>query len=322
MIRHRSLLGAAAVALAIAAPVTDALGATDGPPTITSGWWSRLHQGDVDMTAADPGAPPPDGLAVASAPDGATAIAALRFVLDDGEGAPVLTLRVAGTPTNGDAAEAIILACHSGAAWTAGAAQDWDSKPPAGCDPAAGGGSVTGQRGDDGRSWTFPLGPLQLDRVVDVVLVPAVAADATVSPTFQVSFEPPTGGDLVTEASGAAPAVTLPPTVAPTSGTARPVTASPARVPVSPTFVAALPAAAQVVTATAPIRREATPLQAIAAVAERTTPGWVRALAGLQVLVAASIGWLLLRSGSDDQDDGRRGLGPFVRPRIGEAPRL
>lgn len=309
-------------------PVLAAFGAEDGDAasTVVSGWWSRFNQGAVNLSSSDPGATPEDGTSVASAPDGASAIAAIRFTLGDEEVNPVLTLKVTGSSTNADAADTIILACHAGAAWTAGPAQPWDSKPPAACDTATGGGSVTGQRSEDGTSWVFPLGVLQLNHVVNVVLVPGRAAAAPTSPTFQVSFARPAAGSIATDRGTPAP---VPQPAAPSAASASAFPSAPvaspapafAPPPAPSTFVAALPASAQVITATAPVRREASPLATVALTRRVHTSGWVRLLAGLQVLAAALIAWLVLNGGSVDGDT-RRGLGPFIRPRFGEAPRL
>ena len=319
-------LGALALALALAGPVVESFGAADVASTAITGWWSRLNQGDVDLSPANPGETPEDGVSVASAPDGATAIAALRFTLGEGEVNPILTLEVAGTSTNGDAAETVILACHAGAAWTGGGAQDWESKPPAACDAAAGGGSVTGQRSADGTSWVFPLGVLQLNRTVNVVLVPGVAASASVGPTFQVSFARPAPGAVATQRG-------TPPSVPPLEVAPQPASAPASQAPAAgvptvaaapslETFVPALPQSAQVITATAPLTREASPLAVVAEPLETRTSGWVRLLALMQVLAVAGIGWHVLRTSSPDAGDDRRGLGPFVRSRLGEVPRL
>ena len=319
---RRWRLLALALAIAAGSPAAASLAASDVDvaSTAVTGWWSRLNQGDLDLSPANPGETPEDGVSVASAPDGATAIAALRFTLREGDVNPTLTLKVAGTSTNGNAAETVILACHAGAAWTGGGRQDWESKPPAACDTAAGGGSVTGQRSSDGTSWVFPLGVLQLNRTVNIVLVPGKEPSASTSPTFQVSFARPAPGAVATERGTPPPVPSV--EVAPLPAAPAPADPSFATAPSLETFVPPLPRSDQVITATAPLVREASPLVAVAEPLETRTSGWVRLLALMQVLAVAGIGWHMLRTSSPDGGDELRGLGPFVRSRLGEAPRL
>ena len=163
-------------------------------------WWYRANVtlpavGASPAPAPAPPTVPEGGLLVAGAPDGATAVAALRYELAEGESNPTLTLTVA---ENGDqgGASAVIGACVAGSAWGGGEhGGPWESKPNAACDA----GSVQGIRSEDGTTWSFGLAPLVVGNEVNVVITPGtVAPDAPVGSTFSLAFNPPSTSALVT----------------------------------------------------------------------------------------------------------------------------
>lgn len=343
----------ATVALAVLAIATS-VGAAPAKAAVfaRSAWWSRLNDNGADLSTAVP-KPSVGGVAVAATPQGATTIAGVHFDLEPGETGPVLTLEVESSSQNATADGIVVLACLAGAGWSAGAAQPWPSAPPAACATEGGGGSVAGQRSTDRMTWTFPIAPLQLGTVVDVLLVPAAATGAVVPP-FQLNFAP-VGESALAVRSGAArsepetlpkppPSAPAPPPSAPVSpssvsassppglpplGSFAPPAADaspPLPPPAAPaggaTFTPLLPADAQGLTATAPVRQVASPAR-VSRTVTRSIPWWARLLAVAQIAVALGIGWWLLRRRDDiDDADVPRGLGPFVALRTGEVPHL
>lgn len=329
------------------------LGLTPSPADATSltqaGWWWRVNDGTLPAALPAPPTVPEGGLMVAGAPDGATAIAALHFELEEGEGAPVLTLQVA---ENGDQGgeQAVLAACLTGSAWQPEQAGSWLNKPFPACDQA----SVTGVRADDGTTWTFAVAPLLSDGIVDLILVPGVdpqlPAGANGS-TFQVVFEAPTAASLATS-SGAGPSPTLdldPSGFAPTAPAdsfAAPAFAGGdlSLPPVAPasSFTPSLPEADQGLTATAPVVQERAaplPVSPIAAVEDHRVLGMViLALCGAALLWSAQLPTPALRrlggvaGGSTAVEASipdpaasplpAAGLGRFARTRTGPPPRL
>jgi hypothetical protein len=169
----------------------------------TAGWWWRA-QGEVPLRLEPPPHVPPGGLAVGNNFEGATAISAVRFELEPEETNPILTLTVANSFAGPDVKMA---ACHAGSAWFGTQAGSWSDAPTAAC----GLGSAQGIASDDGTSWTFPLGSLQLEGLVDVVIVPA---DDETAP-FEISFEAPTSASLQTTTDSAGGGFTGPPPAPP-----------------------------------------------------------------------------------------------------------
>jgi len=252
-----------ALLLAVAAMLALGARGAEGATLTQVGWWWRANDAALGGSVPAPPTVPEGGLVVAGAPDGATAIAALHFELDDGEGSPVLTLAVA---ENGDqgGATAVLAACITGSAWQPEHGGMWTSKPFPACDT----GSVTGVRSEDGASWSFALAPLVSDGVLDVTLVPGVdetlPAGANGS-TFQLVFAPPTAGSLVTTAGpDGSPPISLPDFGAPVAadgggGFDAPATGGGLALPPvggSAAFTPALPEAEQGLTATAPVAQE------------------------------------------------------------------
>ena len=225
------------------------------------GWWWRGNTGPAPLPI--PAAVPEGGILVGGAPDGATAVAAVRYALAGGESSPTLVLRVA-EDRGGDVA--VIAACPAGSAWGGGErGGPWDAKPNAACEL----GSVNGQRDAAAGTWTFPIAPLVQSSVVDLVIVPGtISPEAPVGSTFQIAFHPPDAGALVTSSGGgsegSATESDFPePTVAgqfdpalPSGGLdVLPTTDVAVATPFSP----ALPQSSQGITATAPVVQQAQP---------------------------------------------------------------
>jgi ABC-type branched-subunit amino acid transport system ATPase component len=211
------LASVAAASPAAAADVDDA------------GWWWRVQDAPVAVPA--PPTVPEDGLMVQGTPTGPSAIAAVRYAGVAGQGAPVLTLRLADGSR--DVRDGVVLACPPAAAWTGGRAQRWQDRPGLGecASPAA------ADVADDGRTVSFVLGRTDGRRVVDVVLVPATtdgaAFNGTNGATFTLVLEPPQAGDL---------SVAAPPVTGSTAGAPRQDAAAPGTSVAGPPLPAARPA--------------------------------------------------------------------------------
>lgn len=182
---------ALAVALVVGAVILCfGLGASEAARLATHGWWWRAQLEPAPIRLDPPPHVPEGGLAVGRSADGATAISALRFQLADNEINPVLTLQVANDFSG---PEIQMAACHSGDDWFGTQAGTWEAKPTAACDL----GSVQGIPSEDGTEWTFPVGALALEGLLDVVIVPAEG----VAP-FEISFERPSSASLETTVLG------------------------------------------------------------------------------------------------------------------------
>jgi hypothetical protein len=319
---------------------TWALGGRGGAAELTDwSWWWFGNQGPVPVLG--PPTVPEGGLYVAGAPDGAKAIAAVRFGLAEGESNPVLTLTVA---ENGDQGGdgAVLGACVAGSAWGGGEnGGPWEAKPNAACAS----GSVQGIRSEDGTSWTFGLAPLVVAGEVNVVITPGtIAPDAPAGSTFSLAFNPPTSAALVTTSgsgsSGDAESFAAPSDLAvdlssdavsgfDAAGDLGGVNA----------FEPSLPEASQGLTSTAPLVRQTTAGNAL----PRATPASAggSALAFLVLLTAAAVmvrlnkvavpGLRRLGPGAAGAAPvspvltttfGTGGLGRFSRPRTGTPPPL
>ncbi len=173
--------------------------------TPTSAWWSRVAnpRPTDEVPAALPvpapespavvpaGAAAGDGqLVVESTPEGAVAIAAIRWELGGGDSSPSLTLPVApGSTLN---PQSIVLACRAGAPWSPpdSGAGTWNAKPL-----VDGTNCVNGVIADDLSSVGFGLQPLVSGNVLDVVLTPG--KETAVAPPAGVP-EPPVDIDRST----------------------------------------------------------------------------------------------------------------------------
>lgn len=160
-----------------------------------SGWWWRPQAGAGGILIPNPPSVPPDGLSVGGAPDGPSAIAAVRYALLRGESPVKLTLLTSGE-TGGEAAA--ITACPAGSPWEAAQAGKWESRPSSACGLVA----ANGVRSTDGKTWTFNIAsfPPTVPGFADIVLVPGTVSTGAgpVTPTFQVAFSKPDSATLQT----------------------------------------------------------------------------------------------------------------------------
>jgi hypothetical protein len=231
---RRRVLRLVAAFLLVAGSALVAFGAPAGAGDLAdSGWW-YVRPG----LTGQPPTVPAGGLYVAGAPDGAIAIAAVRFTLSEDETEPKLTLEVAtpapsegeegeepapapvpvpggapapapGAPAPPAEAAPVILACQAGAGWSGVEAGSADAAPP----PACGAGSVVGTPSADGLSWEWDLSKLQIKTAVDVILVAGKVKDlpeGANGSTFQLAFAKPTAESLDT-IEGSAPEPFTPP---------------------------------------------------------------------------------------------------------------
>lgn len=149
------------------------------------GWWNRLNTGSPLPAPTPP--VPEGGLRVGGGLDGPTAVAAVRFAVAEGEASSTLTLEIA-TETGGD--EAVLLACANDRKWTPVENGPFPARPKDLCDQ----GNAVGKR--EGMSFTFEVGQLVDDGVLDVVLVPGKAEGGGFGSTFELAFAPPTSASL------------------------------------------------------------------------------------------------------------------------------
>jgi len=206
------VLGAASLAFGPALPAGAAA-------LIDAGWWWRL-QGDGPLALPAPPTLPEGGLMIQGAPDGAVAVAALRFTIPDGEANPVVELPIADGGGQG-AGDAVVLACPAASGWTGGAARPWSQRPEVDCAAPS-----IGVVAEDGSTLTFDGLRLPAGGVLDLVLLPGTSDGAPFSgtngSTFTLALEkpsadvlttsPPVPADpLVPAPGGQAPAVEPPP---------------------------------------------------------------------------------------------------------------
>lgn len=313
MPRSRRIAGVVAVLLGgwlllAGSPV----GAVEAASVDDIGWWSRTNQEPTLGGVLTPPTVTPGQLVVEGTAEGATAIAAIRATLPEGTGSPVLTLEVA-RETGG--ATAVLLACQAGSGWTGAHGGSWDAKPSPDCSQ-----SVQGIPAEDGTTWSFALAPLQFGDQLDVVLTPGVDTERPEGlngSSFRLVFERPSPASIeASESSGAdesdfpAPDVDFgspPPPSNGSSGSSGPgASSSPGfgggssgsssfSIPVPPSedelasqpARAALPAAEQGLTATAPVLSAQNPLETAAPVGDGADAG--RAAGALVVLLGAGL---------------------------------
>lgn len=319
----------------------------------TSAWWSRAANPTPtdEVPAALPvpapetptvpaGAAAGDGqLVVESTPEGAVAIAAIRWELGEGDASPSLTLPIdPGSTLN---PQSIVLACRAAAPWSSPdtGVGTWNAKPL-----VDGSVCVNGVIADDLSTVGFGLQPLVSGNRLDVVLTPgkdpalAPPAGAPEAPvrldrsTFRWTFAAPdkaalevvegsftqgAGDQVVTPAPVAVetPATDAAPVAPPTTSfTTAPTTAPTAAPPVEPVAEPAL--APEDLETAAPIAR---PAASLGTGANRTI-GFVFLL-----LAAAMAAWAYLSDkraaaaliGPDGASHAVGGLSRFARPRTG-----
>jgi len=300
------------------------------------GWWWRLQPGGTPVPLPNPNVPD-NGLLVEGAPDdpstpdpdGASAIAAVRFTLDQGQANPVLTLKIVKDKSQAGPSP-IILACQAGSQWNPGAAQPWATHPKPDCAKP-----VQGQVAPDGSTVVFAVGALQFNNELNLIIVPGVdpSIPGANSSIFSLVFEGPTNTSLTTTA-GSAPSQSLPPTTSPSVPTGLDSSPAPSAVTsVSPSAgysapVAALPPSQQGSTPSAPAATATAPSPTIPLSSSPGGDDNNSRLIGLLVLLAglAAALWssrsavTAFVNGTEGEQVG--GLGRFARPREGVAPRL
>jgi hypothetical protein len=285
-----------------------------------AGWWWR------PQTSALPVAlPPPPNVAagqllVEGLPQGANAIAALRFTLGDGEGSPVLTVRPAAN--SNVPADAIVLACRVLVPWSEESAGAWENKPLVDCAT-----SVQGIPGEGG-SFTFALAPLQSETTLDIALVPGTVPAAPAGANgsvFSMVLDRPGAGALQVSASsgptGGDFASSDPGGFSEAPGT---FDAGPSGAFAAPSFTppAAASAAMPSLTPT-----EQAPSVTPDAAPQPISDGYDAGTRALGLVVFALGAAVALRSalqsrGEVDVTESVGGLGRFSRPRVGIPPPL
>lgn len=317
---RRGIAGLAGAVLALAGMslTIDPAGAADGVEITDTGWWWQAQPKGSPVTVPPPPTVRPRELLVQSAPSGATAYAAIAATLPDGHTNPIVTLTVVEDSTTGDD-EAVVLACQAGGPWTGGDAQPWEDAPEAACDTA----SVTGQRSDDGKTWTFPAGPLQFGNALNMVLVPGVpegAPEGTYG-TFSLTFGVVDSDSIATSEGAAPPPPTLPPVDSGTSTDdfAVPDTSGDFAAPVDTPFEidpveSALPDDKQGLTPIAPSVESGTRPQPLVPVATDDSSA-ARAVGALILLVGGGLAYW----SAQQSVPGPRPLTRFVRPRAAAA---
>ena len=161
-----------------------------------TGWWWRPQTASLPAPLPPPPDVGPEQLLVQGQPEGATAVAALRFTLNEDEASPVLTIK----PADGSQvpATAIVLACRAVVPWAPAQAGAWENKPIVDCAT-----SVQGIAGEAG-ALVFAAEPLLSGPVLDLVLVPGTTPDGPPGANgsvFSLKFDRP-GPDALATTSG------------------------------------------------------------------------------------------------------------------------
>lgn len=315
-----------AVAAAVLALAGGLFVRVDAAAPVRTGWWERPAGGVVP--APPPAEVPDGGLRVALAPDGPTAISALRYELGAGRVAERLVLTVEGSRGGSPG----IVACPPEAGWQPARAGAMADAPTADCDA----GSVDGAPGADG-TWTFDVSSLATGPVLDVVLVPAGAGAPVTAGGFDLVFAAPAADSLAVRVVERDPPPTVPSTAAPPPAPP-PTTTSRPRVPSRPPVSRPAPSAVAPTTTlaevAAPVPARPTPSvpPPVAALADPRERPQALGL-GLMVVGAGALAATLLanptrlawalggtRRSVDDGDSTVAGLDRWAKPRQGDPP--
>jgi hypothetical protein len=242
---------------------------------------------------------------VSNDPTGPSAISAVRFTLQNSEGFPTLSLRVArftaqpATAATPDAAP--IRACVVTADWTTPTTfpGPWSARPSYDCTK----GSTPGQLSPDLSTMVFDLTVLPAGRSYDLALVPGAPVPPVPEPTFDVTFEPVKPSDLAVFPTSPKPG-TKP---APAADTAvGPAPLGSFEVPAAPRVVPAPSAAEPTAVVSTTPRALVGPLAKVAG-----TSSAVRVMAGVVFGALALWAWRLLAANNATGivvADGRRAL--------------
>jgi hypothetical protein len=159
-----------------------------------SGWWWRPNTTTAPIDVPPRADVSADQLLAEGEPEGATAVAAVRFKLAEGETSPILTIAPTADSVIPDGA--VVLACRVGSSWQPAQGGKWELKPIPDCFT-----SVQGIPSDGGKL-TFALTPLQSGQDLEIVIAPGVAPNATNDnarfSSFTLKFAKPTASDLKT----------------------------------------------------------------------------------------------------------------------------
>lgn len=298
----------------------------------SQGWWWRAQSGVLAAVPAPPQVPP-DGLYVEGAPDGPSAVSALRFRLPDGVVGVSLVLKVA-QEQGGEAA--VLLACPAASPWVPAIAGRWDDRPAAACE----GRGVLGQRAEDGSTWTFPLTLAPATGLVELVLLPGVddsRPEAFNGSVFSIAFAAPDQDTLVTRAAGSSqptfdpPPPTRPPPDFGGSTFTPPASTGPPGVWPDP---AAQPEAETAVPDPSVIPPRVTPRVPVTGTDPLPASKDARALATLIALLSVGVAGVMTRDRAvvvpgmrpakplESTEDRLGGIGRFRRPRSAPPPPL
>lgn len=316
----RGLAGLALVLAVLGAPAASLAAELE-----THGWWWQPQTGQGPALPRPPHVPA-EGLAVGRGVSGPTAVSAVRFSVASSEAAASLSLAVAEVVPGSTVS---LVACPATATWFGTQAGTWGTRPPSDCAR----GAAAGRPSPDGAAWNFDLSPI--GGVTDVVIQPAPGEAGL----FEISFDPPTAGSLITSPKGAA---TLEEPGGTEGGDEAPsFFYDPASADRSASFgfAPAPPALGSPSTEAPPTRELAEPPRRLVALPAAAPPAEAdpRLLAILVLLATLAAGVVFLREPlrrprllgpladagfRPDEPVGERGLGRFRRARSGTPPSL
>ena len=310
--------------------LTGPAGADDQAATLKAqGWWSQLPS-----AVAAPGTTKGQLVVQGNPKDkNGTAYSAVRYAIGANTSVTNLTLKVGANGDQGGSS-AVVLACQTGSAWSPVDGGDMSTAPKV-TDKC-----VTGKRSDDGASWTFAIGTLQISDFVDVAIVPGMDTTTKAPSTFSLTFDQPSNGSVATTPGGSSPSASTPYTGgtlasggSPSGAVApRPSAVTP-HAPSVPTASPAIPTGKVGETATSPAKQAASQpalnsalnTQSASSSKPNKTAGYiVLAFAALVGLYAYRQDNLLARNGGvlPGATEEVGGLGRFTKPRTGQPPAL